>query len=181
MRILSLSVVILFAWGFLMQSASAHGDATSLQYKDGNYLLELEHGQEGNPRAGAFVPYTVSLLDEKALEPRKFKSVFVRFAGDNEKYTIVNAMLAPDQFNPTSARMGVNLPEPGLYAVTVRFYDESDEEMASATYELVADPPYDTRGFLSRVGEYLWLIALMGGLVLGLVAGRFLRRFGKYV
>jgi hypothetical protein len=76
--------------------------------------------------------------------------------------------------------MGVNLPEAGLYTVTVRFYDESDEEMASATYELTVDPPYSERGFFASLKNYLWLLAFLAGLVAGVLIGLLWKRGSVY-
>lgn len=170
MRLLPIGILVTAMFVLPTQQALAHGNATTAQKTVGNYELELEYAEQGNPLAGSFVVYNFAILHAQTDEFAKFKSVFVRFAANGDKKTITNSTLAPDQFNPKNARMGVSLPEAGLYTVTVRFYDQDDEEMASATYELTVDPPYNERSLLAGLEEYAWIMALIVGFVLGLVA-----------
>ena len=157
----------------------AHGLATSQKKVVVPYLIEFEYNQLGNPAAGDFISYNFDILNDKTLEFHTFKSVFVRFARNGDKDTIANGTLAPDQFSPKNARMGVNLPEAGAYTVTVRFYDEKDDEMASTVFDLQVDPPYNNRSFISGAGGYLWAISLIAGALLGLAGARLLHTFQK--
>jgi hypothetical protein len=175
LKIASVLFLTVVVWMSATTLVRAHGAATSMQKVVGKYLVEFEYNQLGNPPAGDFIAYNFDILDEKTLEFEKFKNVFVRFAANDDKETIANATLAPDQFNPKNARMGVSLPEAGVYTVTVRFYDESDEEMASATYELTVDRPYGSSDFLSHLTDYTWMITLVIGLLLGLGVRRLFR------
>jgi hypothetical protein len=174
-----LFLVVFIVWALPAHSVLAHGQATSLQKVVGNYLLEFEYNQTGNPPAGDFIAYNFDILDVHTQEFLTFKSAFVRFASSDDKKTFANGTLTPDQFTPSNARMGVSLPEAGRYAITARFYDNDDAEIAEATFDLTVDPPYSDRGFVSSAGSYAWVIALIIGLIIGLAAARFLHFSGK--
>ncbi len=157
-------------------AALAHGQATSFSKIAGDYLVEFEYDQVGNPPAGDFIPYNFDLLDPNTKEFTEFSYAFIRFADADNKTTYVNGTIAADSFNPVNARMGVRLPEAGTYTVTARFYDAQDKEMAEAAFSLTVDPPYESRGLSAGTARYLWILTLVVGLVAGMAASRVLKK-----
>ncbi|MHB1086232.1 MAG: hypothetical protein ACYCZ0_00605 [Minisyncoccota bacterium] len=166
-RTVFLSFAILFL-AFPSGTVLAHGAATSLNKIVGNYMVEFEYGEAGNPRAGTFIAYDFDVVDPITLDFFDFKYAFVRFAGKDNKTTYVNGNIAPDSINRNRARIGVGLPEAGQYVVSVRFYDDRDEVITEASFDLTVDSPYESRDFSSVVQQYMWIVTLGVGLALGL-------------
>ena len=153
---------------FLVPIAGAHGLGTSFNQTVGNYFVEFEYDNAGNVAAGQYQNYNFDILDPNTKEFLDFERAFVRITKKGGSVVALGHQFATNFLgDKKSARLGTVLPEEGDYLVYVIFYGPNENKLVETTFDLRVVPAYNAPAE-KRSGNYIWLAALVGGLVAGI-------------
>jgi hypothetical protein len=153
---------------FGMTQAFAHGDVTMQQKKVGNYTVEFEY-QEKNILAGVPAQYIFYLLDTKTQETIPLDSMFVRFADSENNLVLAGKLKTTEGLSGTGRIQGI-MPVAGEYTASLEFL-KGDTKIANATFPFNVVPTEQSPTASSPM-RYTWLLALVGGVVLGMGVGK---------
>ena len=157
--------------GFMLFGAVhvfAHGDVTMQQKKVGDYVVEFEY-QEKNILAGIPAQYIFYLLNEKTQETVPLDSMFVRFTDSENKLVLAGKLKTTEGMSGTGRIQGI-MPVAGEYTASLEFL-KGDTKIANATFPFNVVPTEQSPTASSPM-RYTWLLALVGGVVLGMGVGK---------
>lgn len=119
---------------FSASSASAHGDAPSLEAEVGEYFIDIGYGDLAPGRETEFD--IDLLLIGPPVEYADFASVDVRVTKDGTEI-VAGSVENDDVHIPTFA---VTFPDAGGYDIDVRFLDEQEQLIVARTFHLEVPP-----------------------------------------
>lgn len=180
--------IVVFALALASGSpVSAHGLATSKNAVVGNYFIAFEYDTLGNVSAGDFVSYDFDLLDANTKEFLDYSRLFFRLTQKGHNTPFLTGNIAPvDIFGKKASRINLTIPDPGEYTAKLDFYDAKNQKITEASFDYTVDPPtqYGTTDTAKKTDtfdpkKYLWVITLVGGIILGMVINKAMKRKPK--
>ncbi len=170
---------------FTATFANAHGLATTKTELVGNYLVQMEYDTLGNISAEDNASFSFELLNPDTKESADFDRVFARIIkkdGPPFALAFTGNLMPTEGFTVKSARANIYIPTEGDYKIELRYYKAS-QELAKHTFEIPVDPPYSFGKDANKTADvmkYLWVITLIGGIIIGMVASKLLKSTSEH-
>lgn len=164
--------------------ANAHGLGTSKNQVVGNYFIVFEYDALGNVAADTFTSYDMDFQDANTKEFLDYSRLFLRITQKGHNTPFFTGNVAPvDIFGKKAARINMTIPDAGDYTAKLDFYDVKNQKLTEASFDFAVDPPtqYGNANTTDKAGafdpkKYLWIAALVGGIIIGMVIAKLIKR-----
>ena len=151
--------------------AHAHEDNTVVGSQTvGKYRIEFEYSAQTPVYAGQPYQFVAYFLDNKTGETLAVDSMFMRIADTNGTLVLAGKLGTSMGISGTGRLLGM-IPLEGNYNATLEFLD-GDTKIASATFPFSALQNPVLPESQSNRGNYTWMLALIGGVVMGMGVGK---------
>lgn len=170
MRYTSFIAIIFFSLILGTVSVYAHDGNTIIGTTTvGEYSVEFEYSDTKPILAGVPYQYVVYLLNKKTGDTVPVDAMFVRITDSTETLVLAGKLATSVGISGTGRILGM-MPTEGTYTATVDFV-KGDTKIATASFPLSV-VKNNRMPSASRNTSYTWLLALVGGVVLGMGIGK---------